>query len=244
MTATDNILRDAAKHSFAPVGEWLAVSPQEVNAADEKGWTVLHHAAAAEAAGVDVEDTVSMLLQAGANPHLGDTRGDTPFNIAAPASPIAGRLMTLHWLEHALNGQGSMKLNDRSGSHGSTLSQYMAKWLRVDEIDSHLRAAVAAGLQVDVPNAAGWTPVTAAAAMGRAAVVEAFIWHYGYDGIIRRTTESYTAQYGSARVTYAAGLTAAEVAYARLAQDKTLTSAQKRVYAKVVAFILLKISGV
>ncbi len=244
MSTTEDILRDAARHSFAHIGDWLAVMPQDVNATDENGWTVLHHAAAAESAGVDVEDTVSLLLQAGANPHLGDTRGDTPFNIAAPASPVAGRLMTIHWLEEALRGAGAKRLNDRSGSHGSTLAQYIAKWSRDDEIDSQLKIAVEAGLQVDVPNAAGWTPVTAAAAMGRAAVVEAFIWHYGYNGIIQRTTEIYNAQYGTAKVTYAAGLTAAEVAYVRLAQDKTLTAAQKSDYAKTVAFILLKISGV
>ncbi len=243
MTITNDILGQAEKHMFVHVGDWLSASPQEVNITDAKGWTVLHYAAAAESAGVDVEDIVSMLLQAGADPHQGDLKGDTPFNIAAPASPVSGRLMTIHWLEMALAGKGK-GLNDRSGSHGSTLAQYMAKWSRDDEIESQLREAVAAGLQVDVPNAAGWTPVTAAAAMGRAAVIEAFIWHYGYDGIIQRTTEAYTASYGTSKVTYAAGHTAAEVGYARLAQDKTLTDTQKIDYAKAVAFILLKISGV
>jgi len=240
---TADILAQASKRIFAHVGGWLAALPDEVNAADAGGWTVLHHAAAAEAAGRDVEDIVSLLLQAGADPHQPNLKTDTPFNIAAPASPVAGRLMTLHWLVAALEGRGPKKLNDRSGSHGSTLAQYMAKWLRDDEIEELLKATVAAGLKPDVMNAAGWTPVTAAAAMGRAHIVEAFVLHYDYAAIIARTVEDYTTSYKGQSVTYRAGLTAAEVAFARLAQDKTLDAMARHDFSRTTAFLLMKTSG-
>ena len=220
MITTQEVLGLAAQGVFAQAGDWLAAQPAEVNAADAKGWTLLHHAAAAEAAGKDVEDTVSMLLQAGADPHQPDATGDTPFNVAAANSPVAGRLMTLHWLEQALEDKGPKKLNDRSGSHGSTLAQYMAKWSNDGEIESQLRQAVEAGMTVDVLNASGWTPLSAAAAMGRAAAVRAFIWHYVHQAVYAKTTESYTAVYNGRKVTYPAGITAAEIAYARLSQDK------------------------
>ncbi|HYD16848.1 MAG TPA: ankyrin repeat domain-containing protein, partial [Patescibacteria group bacterium] len=158
---TQDILADAAAFQFLDVGDWLATSSQDVNAADEQGWTVLHYAAAAESAGHDVDDVVNMLLQTGADPHQVNEAGDTPFNIAAANAPVAGRLMTNHWLEQALMKRGK-GVNDRSGSHGSTLAQYMAKWSRDDEIEEQLRQAVEAGMKPDIANASGWTPVTAA----------------------------------------------------------------------------------
>ena len=141
MTAAADILAQAATHVFHDAGDWLSANPAEVNAVDAKGWTVLHYCAAAEAAGKDVEDTVAMLLQAGADPHQPDAKGETSFNVAAPASPVTGRLMTNHWLSEALEGRGPKKLNDRSGSHGSTLAQYMAKWSSDDEIEKQLKDA-------------------------------------------------------------------------------------------------------
>lgn len=243
MTTEADIFRAAAGGVFSRVGDWLAAAPAEVNAADDKGWTLLHYAAAAEASGKDVEDIVALLLQSGADPHQADMNGDTPFNIAAPSSPLVGRLMTLHWLSNALEGRGPKGLNDRSGSHGSTLAQYMAKWCRDDEIDSLLKSAVAAGLKPDVPNAAGWTPITAAAAMGRAVIVEAFSAHYDYRSLLLRTTEEYAALYNGWRVVYAAGLTAAEVAYARMTQDAGLGPDLRAGLSRCVAFLVSKYAG-
>jgi len=244
VASTADIFSQAAQGVFVHVGDWLALDVAYANAADAKGRTVLHYAAAAEAQGHDIEDTVHLLLQAGADVHTADVQGDTPFNIAAPASPVCGRLMTEHWLGLALNGQGTKGLNDRSGSHQSTLAQYMAKWSRDEDIEAQLKYAIEAGMKPDVMNGAGWTPLTAAAAMGRAAIVEAFSWHYDYAAIAARTTEEYAAQYGPARVVYAAGLDAAGVAHARFTQDKNLTLVQKSDYEKTIAFILLKLSGV
>lgn len=242
MNSPTEILAQASRHQFRTVGDWLAASPQDVNAADDKGWTVLHYAAAAESAGKDVEDIVNMLLQAGADPHQTNSAGDTPFNIAAANAPVTGRLLTNHWLEQALMKRGK-GLNDRSGSHGSTLAQYMAKWSRDDEIEEQLRQAVEAGMKPDVANASGWTPVTAAAAMGRVKAVEAFLWHYDFKAACIRTTEEYMATYNGQRVFYAAGLDAAGVAFARLTSDQSFSPQRKNDYAKIIAIIVAKISG-
>lgn len=195
---------DIAMVQALPVGE---------NA--RKGWTALHYAAQAEAEGIDVADVVAGLLAAGADPHQPDAKGDTAFNVAAPSSPVAGRLMTLHWLA---SGKG---LNDRSGSHGSTLAQYIAKWSNDDEIESHLKTP---GLKVDVPNGAGWTPLSAAAAMGRVKAVEVLAKLYNPAARAAKTTEEYKAN----NTTYAAGIDALGIAKARLAQDKSLSGEMKK----------------
>ncbi len=174
----------------------------------KQGWTALHHLAAAEAEGVDVAEMVSSVLAAGADPHRPDALGETAFNVAAPASPVTGRLMTLQWL-HA--GKG---LNGRSGSHGSTLAQYMAKWLHDDELEAAFKTP---GLIVDAPNASGWTPLHAAAAMGRVAAVRALAPLTKTSP----TTQAYTALYNGSPVTYAEGLDAKGVAEARLRQDRS-----------------------
>jgi lysyl-tRNA synthetase class 2 len=186
-----------------------------------KGWTALHYAAAAEAEGADVADVVAMLLEAGADLHQTDENGDTAFNIAAPASPVAGRLMTNHWLA----GRGSKGLNDRSGSHGSTLAQYIAKWSNDDEIEKQLGTQ---GLQIDIVNSSGWTPLSAAAAMGRVKAVEVFFRVYSPAARAVKTTEAYTANYNGSVVTYAKGLDVAGIARARLAQDKGLSAGMKK----------------
>ncbi len=184
-----------------------------VEPAPRIGWTALHYAAAAEAKGIDVADTVADLLAAGADPHAPDMKGDTAFNIAAPSSPVAGRLMTIHWL----SGKTAKALNETSGSHGSTLAQYIAKWSNDDEIEAHLKTA---GLKIDVQNASGWTPLHAAAAMGRARAVEVLARLYDAKARAALTTEDYKADYNGHAVMYAAGLDAAGVVQARLNQDK------------------------
>jgi hypothetical protein len=240
MPSTADILARAARHEFLDVGDWLAVQPRESISADTQGWTVLHHAAAAEAAGRDVEDTVRLLLEAGADPHQTNSAGDTPFNIAAANSPVTGRLLTNHWLGLALEGKGPKKLNDRSGSHGSTLAQYMAKWSNDDEIESQLKLAVSAGMKVDVLNSSGWTPLSAAAAMGRDKAVAAFIWHYTHAAVYARTTEAYSAAYNGHKVTYAAGITAPEIAFARLVQDKGASIGLRNSLAACIAVIVAR----
>jgi ankyrin repeat protein len=178
----------------------------------------LHDCALREASGEDVAEDVLRLLASGADPHRVDDTGQTAFNVAASNSPVTGRLLTLHWLEQALTGRGR-GLNDVSGAHGSTLAQYIAKWLNDDEIEAALARAVAAGMKPDVPNKSGWTPLTAAAAMGRVKAVKAFMSFYTQDALQIKTTEVYAAKYNGVSVVYADGLTADQVASARLQQD-------------------------
>jgi len=186
-----------------------------------KGWTPLHYAASAEAKGITVAEVVTMLLEAGVDPHAEDYNGDTAFNIAAPASPVTGRLMTNHWLA----GKTTKDLNDRSGSHASTLAQYIAKWSHDDEIEEHLKTK---RLNIEMPNAAGWTPLSAAAAMGRAKAVEAFAKLYSPASIKIQTTEAYTTSYNGYPVTYGLTLDALGIAKARLKQDKGLSAEMKK----------------
>lgn len=188
----------------------------------------LHEAALAEAQGVAIAGKVTSLLQQDFDPHETDEDGNTAFNIAAPSSPVCGGLMTNHWLKLALEGKGSKGLNDRSGAHGSTLAQYIAKWSGDNEIEKQIADGVAKGMIIDAPNASGWTPLTAAAAMGRVKAVAVFARNYSASALLERTTEEYKASYQGHVVIYAAGLAATGVAAARLAQDKGLTEAQKK----------------
>lgn len=202
----------------------------------------LHEAAVAEAKGQDVAALIERLLRDGHDPHQTDEKGETAFNVAAANSPVCGRLMTNHWLKLALEGKGSKGLNDISGSHGSTLAQYIAKWSSDDEIEGQIAAGVAQGMKIDTPNKSGWTPLTAAAAMGRAKAVAAFAHYYSRKALLTKTTEEYRAVYNGHAVTYAAGLTAAETAFARLQQDKGASKELQDGLARCVAEIFMKIS--
>lgn len=198
---------------------------------------LLHRAARDEAAGQDVAARVAKLLNDGADPHQTDEKGETAFNIAAANSPVTGRLMTLHWFRLALEGRGAKGLNDRSGSHGSTLAQYMAKWLHDEELETAVAAGTALGMKIDVPNAGGWTPLTAAAAMGRVRAVEIFVSRYSGQALLEITTEEYRAKYNGHPVIYPAGITAGQAAQERLAQDESLTALQHADLKKCVALI-------
>lgn len=214
-----------------------AVDFDDPDRPDADGQTALHHAASAEARGHDVAAFVAALLGAGADPHRPDHRGETPFNVAAPASPVAGRLMTAHWFAQAVAGRGPKGLNDPSGSHGSTLAQYIAKWSNDMEIRDQIAKGVAKGMVIDRPNASGWTPLTAAAAMGRLAAVRALAAHYSPAAKAVRTTEEYVADYRGQKVAYAAGLTAAGVARARLEQDRALTPGLRADFEQCIAVL-------
>jgi hypothetical protein len=194
----------------------------------------LHECAKAESRGEDVAGRVARLLKDGADPHQQDADGNTAFNIAAANSPVCGRLMTDHWLRLALAGQGPKGLNDPSGSHGSTLAQYIAKWSADDEIEEQIAAGLARGLKIDTPNKSGWTPLAAAAAMGRVKAVEVFAGRYSREALCLKTTEAYEASYDGHKVVYAAGLTAAGLAAARLEQDKGLSAEMKKALAECV----------
>lgn len=175
---------------------------------------------AEECRGRDVTADVLAALAAGADPHEADANGETPFNYAArDNAPLTGRLLTLHWLGEALDGKGAKGLNDLSGAHQSTLAQYMAKWLADDEIAGWLQQATAKGLVVDRPNASGWTPLIAAAAMGRKGTVSALLPYYSRAALCCQTTEEYVGVYNGCAVVYRVGLNALEVAQERIFQD-------------------------
>ena len=182
----------------------------------------LHNAVLDELRGDANGARIQGLLAAGADPHAADSNGDTPFNVAAANAPVAGRVMTLHWLTQAMAGTGSKGLNDRSGAHGSTLAQYVAKWLYDDEVMDAFANAAKAGMKIDTPNKSGWTPLMAAAAMGRVAVVKALLPLYEHAAVCQQATEDYTADYGGEErtVTYPAALNAAEIAQERIFQDE------------------------
>lgn len=151
-------------------------------------------------------------------------------------------IMTIHWFNLAIQGKGPKGLNDRSGSHGSTLAQYIAKWSPEEEIEAQIAAGVAKGMEIDQKNASGWTPLTAAAAMGRVAAVKAFALHYSLPALFAKTTEEYVAMYHGHRVAYAAGLTAAETAIARLEQDKGASRKLRDDLSSCAAIVLLRMS--
>ena len=234
MVSTQAILENASRYDFSKVRAWLEHSPHEVSKTDAQGWTVLHWVAEAEAKGIAIDGLVEALLAAGADPHQSDHASETPFNIAAPSSPKTGRLMTNHWLESALVGKGPKGLNDTSGSHDSTLAQYIGKWSADDEIADQLRRAKAVGMKIAVQNSSGWTALHAAAAMGRANAVKAFASLYTEEEKNLRTTEEYIASYG---VNFPAHATAAQTAQARLDQDNNLTAEMKAGLQKSIAAI-------
>jgi ankyrin repeat protein len=244
-TLTARVFQQAEQHDFSLVSGWLHAysdAPEIALTSHDNGhgkqWTLLHWLADAEAKGQAHPEIVQALLDAGANPHQGDhadeISGDTPFNIAAPSSPITGRLMTNHWLESALKSEGTKGLNDRSGSHGSTLSQYIGKWSEPNEIKSQLSRAKNRGMNVAVQNNDGWTALHAAAAMGRTHAVKAFCKVYDPEEIQLLTTNEYTAPYG---VTFPANATAIEIAQARLNSTDT-SEALKQQLAECVASIV------
>lgn|GEM_PF-1312917 len=199
------------------------------SACDAKGNTLLHYAAL-----YDHEASVDLLLKCGADPHLPNRRlvhgiGETPFNLAAPSSPKAGRLMTLHWFEHALRGDGP-ELEYLSGQHQSSLIQYAAKWCDAAEVER-----IITKVSPFISNASGWTPLHAACAMPeRDGVVAVLAQYYRAQPsyLKMKTKEAYAASYmypqGTVIVTYPEKLTAGDVGKCRLVQDHRLNDAQRQ----------------
>lgn len=213
----------------------------------------LHHIAKQEAekkiSPTEIEALVTKLLEAGADIHQLDQNGETAFNIAAPASPIIGRLMTNHWLDLALKNLGTKRINEQSGSHNSTLAQYIAKWSNEDEIEKQLDDGIKNGMNISVQNSSGWTPLHAACAMvGRLHAVRAFADRYNESQLNLKTSEAYETKYFESPelIFYAAKLTAAEIAKSRIVQAKTLPQKMKiqlEEYTNYIAAALLFIKN-
>jgi len=195
------------------------------SAIDENGFTALHKIAQLEAekniSPQEIKQLTEILLAENADIHALDKNGDTPFNIAAPASPIIGRLMTNFWLSE----KSSKGLDEKSGSHNSTLSQYIAKWSNAEEIENQLDYLLKKNINIATQNASGWTPLHAACAMTfRTHAVRAFSLRYNAKELNLRTLESYQTRYAQSPeiIFYDINLTAADITKSRLAQAKTL----------------------
>ena len=168
-----------------------------------------------------IEKIAKELLAENADIHALDENSETPFNIAAPASPIIGRLMTNFWI----SGKSSKALNEKSGSHNSTLAQYIAKWSNAEEIAAQLDYLLSKNINIAAQNSSGWTPLHAACAMVlRAHAVSAFASRYTPRQLNLRTSESYQTRYAESPeiIFYDKNLTAAEITKSRLTQAKTL----------------------
>jgi ankyrin repeat protein len=184
----------------------------------------------------EIEKLVLELFTTGIDIHQTDKNGDTAFNIAAPASPIIGRLMTNFWL----SGKSSKGLNEKSGSHNSSLAQYIAKWSNAQEIDLQLDDGIKKGMNIAVQNASGWTPLHAACAMvSRLHAVRAFASRYDDLQLNLKTSESYKTQYFESPeiIFYDENLTALEVAKARLNQAKTLAPEFKQQFEEYISYL-------
>jgi hypothetical protein len=212
-----------------------------------QGWKALHFLAKAESLGEiserEIIDKTNNLFAQGVDLHQTDELGNTAFNIAAPSSPILGRLMTNHWLKLALSGKGK-GLNERSGSHNSSLSQYIAKWSNAEEIEEQLDTAIKGGMKIAEQNASGWTPLHAACAMlDRLHAVRAFATRYSKKELALTTTEAYETSYAGFPeiIKYEIGLTAEDVALARLNQGKSLPEAKKQEFREYYLYLTTQI---
>lgn len=188
----------------------------------------------------EIEVLVTKLLEDGADIHQTDKNGDTAFNVAAPASPIIGRLLTNHWLELALKNLGTKKINEKSGSHNSTLAQYIAKWSNKDEIEKQLDCAIRKGMNIATQNSSGWTPLHASCAMvGRLHAVKAFAKRYNESQKKLRTFEAYETKYFESPeiIFYDKNLTALEIAKTRIFCAKTLPQEMKDELLEYIKFL-------
>lgn len=229
----------------------MKISKKANDVIDENGWTPLHKIAQQEAkkkiSPTEIETLVTKLLEAGADIHQANQKGETAFNIAAASSPVIGRLMTNHWLDLALKNLGTKKINEQSGSHNSTLAQYIAKWSNEDEIEKQLDDGIKKGMKIFVQNSSGWTPLHAACAMvGRLHAVRAFSTRYDDSQIELTTTEAYKTKYfeSAESIFYDAGLSASDIAQARLSQAKTLPKKIKLHLQEYVNFLAIRKSTI
>lgn len=188
----------------------------------------------------EIATQTAALLNSGIDVHQLDENGETAFNIAAPASPVIGRLLTNRWLDLSLKNLGSKKINEVSGSHNSTLAQYIAKWSNADEIEQQLDAAIKAGMNIAVQNSSGWTPLHASCAMiSRLHAVKAFSNRYSVLQRNLKTLESYSTKYFESPETiiYAENLTASDIAKARLFYGKTLAQNFKKDFEDYINYL-------
>lgn len=168
---------------------------------------------------------VRPLLAAGANPYDTDRKGRTAFNRAASGGLRALRLLTKEAFYDTQRPPdrrrwGNYELNTLSGCYSSTLITYAAKVSPVSLVESIIKA----GADITIVNGSGWTLLHCAAVMpGRAEIlknlVQAFRTKGREDLITARSTHLYETDYGSGKIVYSEGLTAAELCRARMAQD-------------------------
>ncbi|MGQ0528166.1 MAG: hypothetical protein ACT4OY_09115 [Alphaproteobacteria bacterium] len=207
---------------------------KKIRKPSDKNRNALHLVAAAEAEGIDISGIPEQLLKEGVDPHQEDDDGNTPFNIAAPNSPITGRSMTNHWLDLALRNEGSKGLNDVSGYYKSTLAHYIAKWSNDDEIEAQIAAGVEAGMGLAALNGSGWTPLMSAAPTARLKAVEILSTYYTPEEIAVRTSHMYETYYNGHKVSYPAGITAYDMMLARLQQDKGLDKGMREALERIL----------
>ena len=233
------IIEQIIDGDFSQASVWLdSASSSEVNAAIEcrgKKWGVLHFLADVATRGsvdrennsVDVVALARKAIERGADIHRGDSdgvKGDTPFNILAPSGlPDAlemGSLLTDCWFEQSVGKRGTKGVDDPSGSHQSTLTQYIAKWSRGAKVEEQLGKIKAMGVNIAKQNGSGWTGLHAAIVMGNVDAVAALSKLYDAEQLKLKTVEDYSAPYG---VTFPAGedaLAAARIRISRKSDDR------------------------
>ncbi|MFH1158583.1 MAG: amidohydrolase family protein [Pseudomonadota bacterium] len=230
------ILEQLKQGDFSQLSKWLdSASQDDLKATIEVGskkWNVLHFLAdAATKSGVDSQkklvDMKGLTLKAlehGANIHMGDidgVEGDTPFNILAPSTlPTGlemGSVLTDHWLKQATNVPmlGTKGVSEPTGSHKSTLTQYIGKWSKGPKVEEQLRKVKDMGVDISKLNASGWNGLHAAIAMGNVDAVAALSKLYTKDQLKLKTVEEYVAPYG---VAFPAAADAVATAQARIDQ--------------------------
>lgn len=224
------ILEQVKAGDFSTLSSWLdgQAGGENINATidvDGKQYTLLHFIAA-KALNADPQNERYLLeltakaLSKGADPHLGwngGFEGDTAFNILAPSgNEVAlemGGMLTNHWYTKAESGLGSRTFHETSGSHGSPLAQYMAKWLKGDDLTERFQKLRDAGVDLAQQNGSGWTPLIAAMPMGNIDAVAALVKLYSDEELKYVTKELYKAPYG---VSFSENLDAIKTGKARL----------------------------
>lgn len=176
----------------------------------------LRHAAAH-----DQLDRVKQCIADGANPYAADEDGKTAFNHAASNGLNALKYLTECAFEDTQKKSDrrwpDMQLNTPSGKYGSTLITYACKVCDAETVKKMFEA----GANDTIVNGSGWNLLHATAVMpGRKEVLQLLKERLGIDALRAQTTHEYKTDYNKNAVTFAVGLTPAELCHARIEQDK------------------------
>lgn len=173
----------------------------------------------------DYATFAKVLVVLGANPYDTDAAGRTAFNCAASNGLAALAVLTQIAFVDTQKPPSRRRwkqydLNTPSGSYGSTLMTYAAKAGSPDLV----QRMIAAGADLRIVNGSGWNLLHCTAVMpGRAEVLKLLLQAIDKQGhrdlISALTTHPYETVYGGHKVSYAAGLTAADLCQARRTQD-------------------------